>query len=105
MGLRSMYERAEKLADPIDFDVADGQRETFELGNVSGFRIVRKSTSTGTVLFVGRQTDPGEEATEGYEVTEDAPDSGWILADATRFVRIKASGGTAVGQIWRQQDP
>lgn len=105
MSLGDMYNRAETLADPIAISVASGQRETYELGGASAFRVVRSASSDGTLCFVGRVEAPGEEETTGYELPDTSPDSGWILADAVRFVRVYASGGAVAGQIWTTKVP
>lgn len=90
----------EKLNDPIAFSVTSGATTPYPLGKVSAFRVVRGSTSAGKVGFLARQETSSESAAAGYELSSDAPDSGWIFADATTHLLIAAVGGNVAGQIW-----
>lgn len=99
MGLGSMHERSERLVDPIAISVPSGTRVTYALApGVTAFRIKRSASSAGTLRYVARVDDPASEETAGYALTEDDPDSGWILADASRYLRVYAEGGDVAGE-------
>lgn len=100
MGIGNMYGHAENQGDPIAVSVASGERATYPLpGNSTGFRIKRGEGSDGTLRYVSRTTDPGDEATTGHTLSATDPDSGWVLADAARFIRVYADGGAVEGEI------
>lgn len=93
---------AEGLSDPLEATVPSGTRANVELGPVTAFRVKRKPTSVGTLRFVARegQTAPTGDTT-GYALTEDDPDSGWIVADKSRWLRVYADGGDVTYEVAR----
>lgn len=94
------YGPDEKLNDPIAFAVTSGNTTPVSLGKISAFRVVRASASAGKVGFLARRETSASSAAAGYELNADAPDSGWIFADATTHLLVAAVSGNVSGQIW-----
>lgn len=93
---------ADGLSDPLEATITSGQRGNVDLGPVTAFRVKRAVSSAGTLRFVARegQTAPTGETT-GYALTEDDPDSGWIVADKSRWLRVYADGGDVTYEVAR----
>lgn len=99
----SQFGSAEKLMDPIALAAESGAGANYDLGSCAAFRVKRDPTSAGVLRYIVTTVDDSTptDASAGYALTEDDPDSGWIPADASRILRVHGDGGAVVGECAR----
>ncbi len=91
----------ERLLAALSGTVASGESEPVTLGTVSAFRVKRLGSSVGVLRWTA--SNGGADADEGFQLTEDDPDSGWIPADAETELLVYADGGDVTHEVMRLQ--